>query len=314
MENIYQHIDTYIAWLETNPLPGKHKRGSETTIKNYKKDLYVFARWFNETTGMALAPETLTPDDIQDYISYMQTTLKRKPNTVLRHFASIRSYALYLLQTDERILRELTFGIRLPKKGLPQKVGLQRLDRNALGRAFTVPWKNTELAKQRLIRDEALTYTMMYVGLRLGEVAAIKMDDVHIGQRAGNDYIYIPDTKTSQARTAGVPPEAARPLRAWLELREKLGVESAYLFVQIRQGYAPLGVRSIARTIEEVGYRAKLEEKLTPHILRHTAVRIWRKRHGDRITAAQMGHSISTMLQYDAVTSEDVIKAAAGGL
>lgn len=314
METIYQQIDTYIAWLETNPLPGKHKRGSASTLKNYQKDLYVFARWFNESTGMALAPETLTPDDIQDYISYMQTTLKRKPNTILRHFASIRSYALFLLQTDERIMRELTLGIRLPQKGVPKKVGLQRLDRNALGRAFTVPWKNTELAGQRLIRDEALTYIMMYVGLRLGEAANTKMVDVHIGQRAGNDHIYIPESKTGRARTAGVPPEAARPLRTWLELREKLGIESEYLFVQIKKDYAPLGERSIGRTIEEVGYRAKLENKLTPHILRHTAVRIWRKRHGDRITAAQMGHSISTMLQYDAVTSKDVINAAASGL
>ena len=314
MGNMYTNTDQYITWLSSNPLPGKHKRGSETTINNYKKDLQVFARWFNETTGLILGPESLTPDDIQDYISHMQTVLERKPNTILRHFASIRSYCLFLLQTDERIMRDLTMGVRLPKKSLPQKVGLNRLERNALKRAFTTPWKNTEKARQRLIRDEAITYTLMYVGLRLNELASVSLDDLHIGQRAGNDYLYIQDGKNNRARTAGVPPEAARPLRVWLDLRDELDVENGSLFVQIKKGNAPLGERSIGRIIEEAGNRAKMDKKITPHILRHTAVRIWRKRHGDRITAAQMGHSISTMLQYDAVTAEDVVKAAASGL
>jgi integrase len=62
--------------------------------------------------------------------------------------------------------------------------------------------------------------------------------------------------------------------------------------------------------VKEVGVRAKLEIELTPHVLRHTAIRIWRKSTDDRITAAQMGHSVATMMKYDALDGDDVLTAA----
>jgi integrase len=63
--------------------------------------------------------------------------------------------------------------------------------------------------------------------------------------------------------------------------------------------------------VQEVGKRAKLNIELTPHILRHTALRIWRKQVGDdRTVAAQMGHSVTTMMKYDALESDEVLVAA----
>ena len=58
--------------------------------------------------------------------------------------------------------------------------------------------------------------------------------------------------------------------------------------------------------VTEVGQRAGIPD-LSPHILRHTAVRIWRKRvKDDRVVAAQMGHSIATMMKYDAISDADL--------
>ena len=71
-----------------------------------------------------------------------------------------------------------------------------------------------------------------------------------------------------------------------------------------------MGTRSVQETVKEVGKRAKLEVELSPHILRHTAVRIWRQKTDDRTTAAQMGHSITTMMKYDALSGDDVLDAA----
>jgi integrase len=46
---------------------------------------------------------------------------------------------------------------------------------------------------------------------------------------------------------------------------------------------------------------------LSPHILHHIAVRIWRKRgKDDRVGAAQMGHSIATMMKYDVISDADL--------
>ena len=296
-------------WLQHNPLPGKHQRGNPKTIRNYAGDLERFARWFQQSRNLELAPETLTPDDIQDFISYLQVVQKAKPNTVLRYFASIRSYCLYLRKTDPRIQRDLSEGVRLPKRDPMTKRGLRRLERLAVKRVFNVPWKDTEAARMRLVRDRAIVTTLMYVGLRVDKLVKLKLDALDLGERSGS--IQVRKAKGNRDRIAGVPVEARRELTEWLQVREGLGCEHDFLFTQIRKGYQPIGVRSVQQMVAEVGKRAGLEIELSPHILRHTALRIWRQKvNDDRIVAAQMGHSEATMRKYDAIQQDDVLNAA----
>ena len=302
-------VRIFDKWLRENPLPGKHRRGSEKTIQIYAADVDRFARWFKQSTGLELSAKTLTPDDIQDFISQLQTVQGLKPNTVLRYFAAIRAYCLYLQKTDPRIQRDLSDGIRLPSQEPATKRGLRRLERLAVKRVFTVPWKDTDAARLRLIRDRAIVITLMYVGLRVDKLVNLKLSDLNLGERSGS--IRVRKGKGNRDRTAGVPAEARKELSDWLEIRGQLGCAHDFVFVQLRKGYKPLGVRSVQQMVTEVGKRAGLEIELSPHILRHTALRIWRKKVGDdRIVAAQMGHSEATMRKYDAVQKQDVIDAA----
>ena len=300
---------SFLGWMEQNPLPGKHKRGNEKTIHNYASDVDRFAHWFKQSTALELSAETLTSDDIQDFISQLQTVQERKPNTVLRYFAAIRAYCLYLLKTDPRIQRDLADGIRLPRQTPMTKRGLRRLERLAVKRIFNVPWKDTEAARLRLIRDRAIVETLMYVGLRVVKLTSLKLGDLNLGERSGS--ILVRQGKGDLDRTAGVPLKARQALTEWLETRETFGCQHDFVFVQVRKGYKPLGVRSVQQMVQEVGKRAKLEIELSPHILRHTALRLWRKKVGDdRTVAKQMGHSDATMRRYDAVQNQDVIEAA----
>jgi len=313
MEIKHQAVKEFALWIATNPLPGRHRRGSENTIKGYIGDLGLFANWFKQTTGLDLGPETLTPDDIQDYITHAQTVDEKKPATISRYFAAIRAYALHLLQTDERIVSDLTTGIRLPRQEQARKRGLRRLERKAVIRALAIPWKDTQKAKQRLIRNKAIIFTGMFVGLRLNEVANLKLKDAKIIKGSTSSSIEVREGKGNRVRTVGVPEDARNALYDWLALREEInqehGIDHDYLFVQIKQGYAPLGIRAFQRITVKIGERAKIEG-LTYHILRHTAVRVWRKKNTDSITASQMGHSVSTMQKYDTVQKGDVIEAA----
>ena len=299
-------VEEFSAWINKNALPGQHKRGSENTIKGYVSDLSAFAGWFEESTGMPLSAENLTPDDIQDHISYLQSVLKRKPATVLRRFAAIRAYCLYLLQTDDRITSDLTTGIRLPKREPASKTGLRRKERNAVGRVFSVPWKNTEQGRNRLVRDKAIVFTLMYVGLRVEELEKLRVDDLTVSKRDG--YIRVLEGKGNRSRTVGIPSKARDPLREWAKLRDTMDLQHDALFCQIGRGKNPLKKRMIQYIVEETGRRAGI--KLSAHLLRHTAVRVWRKEADDRTAAAQMGHSIATMQRYDAITTEDVLEAA----
>ena len=311
---IYMELQTDAAkdfslWVISNPLPGKRRRGSKNTVSGYVGDLDRFARWFEQSVGKPLSAETLTPDDIQDFISKLQVVDGKLPSTVLRSFAAIRAYCLYLQQTDNRIVRDLTDGIRLPKKDAPSKRGLRRTERLAVERVFNVTWKNTGIGTMRLIRDHAIISVLMYVGLRVDELINLALADIEIGERSGT--IYVRAGKGNQDRTAGIPAAARRELATWMDLRARLNPNHDKLFIQIRDDYKPLGTRAVQRLAEKAGQMAGLEIALTPHVLRHTAVRIWRKQSDDRTTAAQMGHSVATMQRYDAIKDGDVKKAAA---
>ena len=80
MEIRHQAVKEFALWIASNPLPGRHRRGSENTLKGYIGDLGLFANWFKQSTSLDLGAETLTPDDIQDYISHAQTVEKKDRN------------------------------------------------------------------------------------------------------------------------------------------------------------------------------------------------------------------------------------------
>jgi site-specific recombinase XerD len=301
-------VQEFYEWIKVNPLPGRHRRGSQKTIDGYASDLERFARWFAQSTGHELSADALTPDDIQDFLGWLQTAGGRKPSTVLRYFSAIRTYCLYLQKTDERILRDLSDGIRLPRQEKMTRRGLRRKERLAVERVFTVPWKNTEISRLRLVRDYALVETMMYVGLRVEAITKLKLSNLILSERSGS--IRVRQGKGNADRIAGIPLKARQALTNWLEIRKDLDCDHDFVFAQLRAGHNSLGTRSVQHMVKEVGSRAKLDIELTPHILRHTAIRIWRKNTDDRTTAAQMGHSVATMMKYDSIAEDDVLIAA----
>ena len=310
MEIKHQATKEFAVWITTNPLPGRHRRGADLTIRGYVSDVELFANWFKETTGLDLSAETLTPDDIQDHVTFLRTVENRKTSTTLRRFAAIRAYSLYLMQTNEHVTDDLTAGIRLPKAEPASKRGLRRLERLAIGRVFNTPWKNTRQGKQRLVRDKAIVFVMMYVGLRVEELINVTIPDISKLSLSDGE-IFVQSGKGDKDRTVGVPQKARKPLIEWIKLREALGVEHEYLFTRVNKGLLPLKKRTVQDVVSEVKRRANLGDvEITAHILRHTAKRLFRKDiHDDRLVAAQMGHSVATMQRYDAVQKSDVLEA-----
>src|SRR5665647_1649513 len=70
-----QEITEFIADL-------KRQEAAAKTVANYLSDLNCFARWFQGSTGDEFAASNITPTDIRDYRSHLQTTQGRAPATV----------------------------------------------------------------------------------------------------------------------------------------------------------------------------------------------------------------------------------------
>ena len=303
-------IQAYEAYIQKQPLPGKQRIASENTRAAYLRDLILFAEWFQNTTERTFAPVAITREDIQDYIAYLRTVQIAAASTIQRKYASIRSFCQWALAT-KLVQHNESDDIALPSEQRLAPEGLDRLQRAAIRRVFNMPPKDTLTAGLRQVRDRTIVMVLMYAGLRISELESLTIGDVILHERSGK--ITIRSGKGDKDRTVALPLDARKALEEWLDIRPE--AEHQSVFTTSRRPYGPLGRRAIQEMVAEVGRRAAFDKEgiqLTPHLLRHTAVYLWREENDPFVVAAQMGHKdINTTMRYGRPSGKDLRRAAA---
>ncbi len=106
-------------------------------------------------------------------------------------------------------------------------------------------------------RDKLIVKLLYSTGMRVGELAKLKVKDIDFHER----FIHIPaeNTKTNTARTVIVPKEVLSDISAYLRT---LKIERGRLFT--------LTVRRLQQLIKKYAQRANIEA--SPHTLRHTHI------------------------------------------
>ncbi len=305
-------IYAYDAYIQINPLPGKRRIASENTRAGYISDLALFAQWFQNTSELPFEPANITREDVQDYIAYLRAVQQAAVSTVQRKYASIRSFCQWAVLTGKALHNE-SDGVSLPSEQQLAPEGLDRLQRAAVRRVFNIPPKDTPTAQLRQARDQAIVFVLMYAGLRISEIENLRLDDVVLNDRSGE--LNIRSGKGDKDRTAAVTLDARKALEDWLSVRPE--TKHTFVFTGLRKtdkGYPALGRRSIQNMVSDVGRAAGLDQagiQLTPHLLRHTAVYLWREENDPFVVAAQMGHkSIETTMRYGRPSGKDLRRAA----
>jgi integrase/recombinase XerD len=143
-------------------------------------------------------------------------------------------------------------------------------------------------------RDAALLWLMAGCGLRVSEVAALKVE--HLDGPGG--YLHIVNGKGGKQRTSILPKPALEAQEAHLQ-----GRAGGYVFEGRDQGH--ISTRQIQRLLDDAAERAGLQEtrsgkvrqrkRITPHLLRHSFSR-WSLDAGIDISYLQhqLGHSSLT--------------------
>jgi len=282
-------LDTFRTYLENNPLPSRHRAGaSDRTIKGYVQDISIFLRWWKQSFGAELTvtflrkdPYQLNKKVLQDFLAWLETTLHHTAATVLRYAASLRAFSTFLVSA-KAISHDPTIGLRLPVKKKADPKGLDDAQRARFEAVFQNPWldkvtkrKRTyeTLAPQRLARDKAIAFLMLYAGPRVEEAYSLNLDDIEIYPRSG--VMHIRKGKNAKERDVALPKPARDGLIAWLKVRKEFPIHHNALFVDLRGKYDRLSMRSMQSMIAEAGQRAGLDRLdppifVTPHILRHT--------------------------------------------
>ena len=143
------------------------------------------------------------------------------------------------------------------------------------------------------VRDRAIIYLLLFTGLRLGEPATLRLEDLDLGERRGTVLVRSEVAKGGKERVVPVPSVARDVVGRYLNER---GDEPGVIFLGQR---GPLGGKGIAGVVQRYGRLAGI--KLTPHTLRHCyAYRYLEATHNDLVgLAALLGHSsLNTTMGY----------------
>ena len=269
------YIDKYTDYIKFE------KRLSALTIKSYLRDIRLLD---SELQGKNL--QSYQVDDIRRGISVFHAK-GINGKSLSRMLSSWRGFFDFLNHRYEFSLNPV-MGIKAPKakKLLPQTLSIDHAiklvsitDKSFLG-----------------LRDRAIMELFYSSGLRLSELAAMKLADINMDEQTASIL-----GKGNKSRIVPIGSHALQALNDWIAMRKKisdLNPRTTHLFLS-EKGNA-LGVRSIQYRLKFWAIKQGIPENIHPHLLRHSfASHLLQSSQDLRAVQELLGHAnISTTQIY----------------
>ncbi len=263
-----RHLTAFVQHLASE------KRYSPRTCDNYQRDLFRLAAWL--IAGNNTDWGSVSRHDLRRYIA----SLSRQGlggRSIARHMSAIRRFYQYLLR--ERLATDNpALDIRAPKasRRLPAVADVDQL--NHLLEA--------EPDDPLEVRDRCMFELMYSSGLRLAELASL---DVNSIDAKGGEVRVI--GKGDKARVLPVGRKALATLSQWLPVRAGLAPEPEPALFVSRRGDR-ISHRSIQARLRRWGITRGADQKLHPHMLRHSFASHMLESSGDlRAVQELLGHA-----------------------
>lgn len=231
---------------------------SQHTLKGYREDLHALAEYLSDGEGHTPAPGSITTNELRGFLSALHEAGYAK-TSISRRMASVRSFITFG-QREGWAKSNPAKALRNPRKSrkLPHFLTTEEV-----GKLLDAPKGNTPAA----IRDRAILETLYSAGLRVSELVGVTDGDLDFP--AGIVRIR---GKGKKERLAPIGSYAARALKQWLEKRtlsprEKTG-RAAPVFTN--KFGTRLTTRSVARMLEKHIKENGLDQRTSPHTLRHS--------------------------------------------
>jgi integrase/recombinase XerC/integrase/recombinase XerD len=277
------YLENFINYLQAT------KNLSANTLAAYTNDLNQFFSFEHD----------LLHPDICAYISHLSTKLKLKDTSIRRKIITLENFYNYLLNLEiinTSPFLKLKFRFKQERK-LPKTLSIAEVSK--VLNCFNI---NTTLlspfAKKLFIRDSAIIDLLVSTGIRIGEAAAITLDDFIFSEHT----ILIHGKGRKQRLIYISSPVTWDRLNTLIKERKK--AKSTQLFVN-RYG-KPITIHGIESIYKKYVKMAHANAKSTPHYLRHTfATNLLANGADLRSVQEILGHaSVATTQIYTEVTTQ----------
>lgn len=276
------YLSNFINYLQVT------KNLSAKTLSAYKSDLSQFFNYENNV---------LRPD-ICSFIAHLSTELKLKDTSIRRKIITLKSFYDYLLNREgitSSPFTRLKFKFKQEFK-LPKTLTINEVSK--LLSCFNIDTSTlSDFAKKEFTRDAALLDLLICTGIRIGEAAALTLEDINTSERTllihgkgrKERLIYISSPITWN--------------RISTLIKERKKTNDIHLFVN-RYGQ-PITIHGIEDIYKKYAQKAQINTKSTPHYLRHTfATNLLANGADLRSVQEILGHaSVATTQIYTEVTT-----------
>ncbi|MCA9978168.1 MAG: tyrosine-type recombinase/integrase [Anaerolineales bacterium] len=229
-------IARFVNWL-------RRRNPQSRTWRDYGYDLKQFAAAVGDQ-----APEAVTLQDIDKFV-LAQAARGLKPATINRRLAAIISFYTFLSDETPTLVCPV-----LPHRHLlRERQHLPRPVAEADLRQFFTVIEDS--------RDKAMFLLMLRCGLRISEVARLRLRDIYLDESPPRLLVL---GKNSKERSVYLSPQAEQALRRYL--LDRTPTPSDYVFLS----YQGDGMSTTAIHKRLMRYRQEAGVTLTAHQLRHS--------------------------------------------
>src|SRR5271165_4248690 len=239
-----QPVSQAVSPLRQRMLEDMAMRGlREETRRDYVRFVRSFAAFLRRP------PDTATAEDIRRFQVH-QAESGMQPPTINCSVSALRFF--FTVTLDRPDLSRRFVLVRYPRK-LPAVLSVEEVGRL--------------LEAAPGLKYKAILSTAYGAGLRVSEVASLKVDDIDSKRM----LIRVEQGKGRKDRNAMLSPQLLTLLRLWWEegKRRRVMLRHGWLFPG-RSCTDPISARQINRATHEAAEAAGIRKRVSPHTLRHS--------------------------------------------
>jgi integrase/recombinase XerD len=264
----------------------KIERGlSQNTIENYTRDIKKLVK-FLDAQEIHTTPVKISDETVQQFVYEIAKTIN--PRSQARIISGLRSFFDYLVFEKYRQTNP-TDLIETPKIGrkLPDTLSNEEIDKLLAA---------IDLSKPQGERNRTIFETMYSCGLRVSEVITLRISDLFFDE----GFIRILG-KGNKERFVPIHPQTQKYIKFYLnDIRSHIRIDKKYedtVFLN-RRGKG-LTRQMIFMILKDLGIKAQIGKKISPHTLRHSFATELLKNGADL-------RAIQQILGHESITTTEV--------